>query len=148
MCLNVGFWRLGCLRSCKRSAFRATGRLLSEGTRIFTENLQLKRLQSQVHTADSHHFLPALWSSQSRFPQGTLERLVWGACAAHCGTESAQCRQHTLKPRSLKEMVRCKHIDMIVVLAARPEKIKSPQAPLAGPCQRSKDAVVVVLMTL
>ena len=128
MCLNVGFRRLGCLRSCKRSAFRATGRLLSEGTRIFTENLQLKRLRSQVHTADSHHFLPALWSSQSRFPQGILERLVWGACAAHCGTESAQCRQHTLKPR--------------------PEKIKSPQAPLAGPCQRSKDAVVVVLMTL
>ena len=139
MCLNVGFRRLGCLRSCKRSAFRATGRLLSEGTRIFTE---------QVHTADSHHFLPALWSSQSRFPQGTLERFVWGACAAHCGTERAQCRQHTLKPRSLKEMVRCEHIDMIVVLAARPEKIKSPQAPLAGPCQRSKDGVVVVLMTL
>ena len=44
----------------QKSAFRATGRLLSEGTRIFTENLQLKRLQSQVHTADSHHFLPAL----------------------------------------------------------------------------------------
>ena len=148
MCLNVGFWRLGCLRSCKRSGFRATGRLLSEGTRIFTENLQLKRLQSQVHTADSHQFLPALWSSQSRFPQGTLERLVWGACAAHCGTDSAQCRQHTLKPRSLKGMVRCEHIDMIVVPVARPEKIKSPQAPLAGPCQRSKDAVVVVLMTL
>ena len=128
MCLNVGFWRQGCLSFCRRSAFRATGRLLSEGTRIFTENLQLKRLQSQAHTADSHHFLSALWSSQSRVPQGTLERLVWGACAAHCGAESAQCRQHTLKPRSLKEMVRCEHNDMIVVLAARPEKIKSPQA--------------------
>ena len=136
MCSNVGFWRQGCLRSCKRSAFRATVRLLSEGTRIFTGNLQPKRLQSQVHTADSHHFMLALWSSQLRFPQRTLERLVWGACAAHCGTESAQCRQHTLKPRSLKEMVRCEHIDMIVVLDARPEKIKSLQAPLAGPCQR------------
>ena len=128
----MGFWRLGCLRSGKRSAFRATVRWLSEGTRIFPGNCP----RSQVHTADSHHFLLALWSSQLRFPQRTLERLVWGACAAHSGTESAQCRQHTLKPRSLKDMVRCEHIDMIVVLDARPEKIKSSQAPLAGPCQR------------
>ena len=135
MCLNVGFWRLGCLRSCKRSAFRATGRLLSEGTRIFTENLQLKRLQSQVHTAGSHHFLPALWSSQSRFPRGTLERLVWGACAAHCGTESAQCRQHTLKPRSLKEMVRCEHIDMIVVLAPDPRRLSLLRHRLPAPAR-------------
>ena len=148
MCLNVGFCRLGCLRSCKRRAFRATVRLLSEGTRIFTGNLQLKRLQSQVHSADSHHFLLALWSSQLRFPQRTLERLVWGTCAAHCGAESAQCRQHTLKPRSFKGMVRCEHIDMIVVLDARPEKIKSPQAPLAAPDERNygfgMDALVIV----
>ena len=42
-------------------------RLLSEGKRIFTWNLQPKRLQAQVHTADSHHFLLALWSSQLRW---------------------------------------------------------------------------------
>ena len=95
MCLNVGFWRLGCLRSCKRSAFRATVRLLSEGTKIFTGNLQPNKLHSQDHTADSHDFLPAPWRSQLRFPQRNFERLVWGACATYCGTESAQSLKHT-----------------------------------------------------